>query len=196
MESIKSKGNTSILLDLVKRVCNEDYAEGSAQSMIVISPSEVPIVKETVIKNTCDWMSAETIIEVLEVESDCCNDGELTVLDLSRYLQLRELKVDDKCFENVKEVGLIGLNQLERVVIGKKCFYRKNDKDKSGRFHLKNCERLRELKIGCYSFSDYSVCEIENVPSLEVIEMGELNQWSHNFYYASLELKSDSERMR
>ena len=50
--------------------------------------------------------------------------------------------------------------------------------------------------MGCYSFSDYSVCEIENVPSLEVIEMGELNKWSANFHYASLELKSDSERMK
>ena len=47
-----------------------------------------------------------------------------------------------------------------------------------------------------YSFSDYSVCEIENVPSLEVIEMGELNKKSCNFFTASLELKSDSERMK
>ena len=50
--------------------------------------------------------------------------------------------------------------------------------------------------MGPYSFNEYSVCEIENVPSLEVIEMGELNQWSANFCYASLELKSDSQRMK
>ena len=50
--------------------------------------------------------------------------------------------------------------------------------------------------MGCYSFNDYSVCEIENVPSLEVIEMGELDEDSYNFYSASLELKSDSQRMR
>ena len=63
-------------------------------------------------------------------------------------------------------------------------------------FYLKNCERLRELKIGCWSFADYSVCEIENVPSLEVIEMGELNEESYIFFYASFELKSDSQRMK
>ena len=41
------------------------------------------------------------------------------------------------------------------------------------------------------------MCEIENVPSLEVIEMGVLNEESGNFFYASkLELKSDSERMK
>ena len=63
-------------------------------------------------------------------------------------------------------------------------------------FYLKNCERLRELRIGIWSFIDYSVCEIENVPSLEVIEMGESNEWNRNFSYASLELKSVSRRMK
>ena len=33
------------------------------------------------------------------------------------------------------------------------------------------------------------MCEIENVDSLEVIEMGRLNEMS-SFYFASLELKS------
>ena len=50
-------------------------------------------------------------------------------------------------------------------------------------------------KSSHHSFYDYTVCEIENVPSLEVIEMGELNIESWNFYYASLELKSDSQRI-
>ena len=40
------------------------------------------------------------------------------------------------------------------------------------------------------------MCEIENVDSLEVIEIGELNEESRNFFYASLELKSNSERMK
>ena len=34
------------------------------------------------------------------------------------------------------------------------------------------------------------MCEVENVDALEVIEMGDLNEVSVNFYYASLELKS------
>ena len=49
---------------------------------------------------------------------------------------------------------------------------------------------LRELKMGRYSFSDYTVCEIENVDALEVVEVGELNEVSRNFNYASLELRS------
>ena len=44
--------------------------------------------------------------------------------------------------------------------------------------------------MGRYSFSDYSVCEIEETPALEVIEMGEVRKDSYNFYHASLELAS------
>ena len=138
-------------------------------------------------------------IEELIVENNSCNGPEWTALDLGFMSHLRLLEVGDGCFEYVDEVKLIDLSKLERVVIGKNCFTKeKNDwgNDPNRHFYLKNCKRVRELKMSRYSFSDYSVCEIENVPSLEVIEMGELNQWSGNFYYASLELKSDSERMK
>ena len=106
----------------------------------------------------------------------------------------------DYCFRETEELKLIGLKELERVVIGKSSFtkypYHTDDGiDPNRHFYLKNCERLRELKIGYWSFTDYSMCEIENVPSLEVIEMGKLDEKSCNFYYASLELKSDSHRL-
>ena len=132
-------------------------------------------------------------IEALIVDRLVCNDVSGTSLDLSSYVSLKLFEVGDECFMFVDEVKLIGLKQLERVMIGKNSFTKKkNDgNDPNRHFYLKNCERLRELKIGCYSFSDYSVCEIENVPSLEVIEIG----GGSNFEYASLELKSDCERI-
>ena len=138
-------------------------------------------------------------MEVVIVDNNACNEKCFTALVVSFFSNLKVFEVGDYSFSFVDEVKLIGLNQLERVVIGKNSFTReKNDcgHDANRHFYLKDCERVRELKIGCYSFSDYSVCEIENVPSLEVIEMGELNEESYSFRYASLELKSDSERMK
>ena len=135
----------------------------------------------------------------LVISSDQCNSWLIKTLDLSEFTQLKSIEIGDYCFEYVKEVKMIGLDQLERVVIGMNSFTRKKNSygnDPNRHFYLKNCERVRELKMGRYSFSDYSVCEIENVPSLEVIEMGELNRESFNFYHASLELKSDCERMK
>ena len=137
-------------------------------------------------------------VGVMVVSDNCCNERGFIELDFAEFVNLRELNVGDECFEYVREVKLIGLKKLESVVIGKNSFTKeKNDigNDPHRHFYLKNCERLRELKMGRYSFSDYTVCEIENVDRLEVIEMGELNEWSGNFNYASLELKSDSERI-
>ena len=137
-------------------------------------------------------------IEELIVENNSCNGPEWTALDLSFISHLRLLEVGNECFEYVDEVKLIGLSQLEKVVIGKNCFTKEKDYwgyNPNRHFYLKKCESLRELKIGRYSFSNYSVCEIENLSSLEVIQMGEVNKESSNFYHASLELKSDSQRM-
>ena len=142
-------------------------------------------------------------VEVMIVDNNACNEKCFTTLVLASFSNLKVLKVGDYSLSFVKEVKLIGLNRLERVVIGKNSFTKHKNSygnDPSRHFYLKECERLKGLKIGCYSFSDYSVCVIENV-SLEVIEMGEMDEMeemdegSHNFYCASLELKSDCERM-
>ena len=93
----------------------------------------------------------------------------------------------------VEEVKLIGLSKLESVEIGMNSFTKKKNSrgdDPNRHFYLKNCPKLKSLKMGCYSFSDYTVIEIENVDALEVIEMGDLNEYSFNFPSASLELKS------
>ena len=138
-------------------------------------------------------------IEELIVQDNSCNGPEWAALDLGFMSHLRLLEVGDECFENVEEVKLIDLSKLKRVVIGMNSFTKKNgwlSYYPDRHFYLKNCERVRELKIGYWSFSDYSVCEIENVPLLEVIEMGEMDEKSFNFSDASLELKSDSQRMR
>ena len=137
-------------------------------------------------------------MEVMIVDNNACNDQCFTTLDLSFFSNLKVFEVGDYSFSFVDEVKLIGLDRLETVVIGTNCFTKQKNREwrsynPNRHFYLKNCERLRELKIGCISFRDYSVCEIENVPSLEVIEMGGWKYRSYSFYYASLELKSDSQ---
>ena len=131
-------------------------------------------------------------LERVVVDSNVCNDESLTHLDLSQQVNMAVLEVGDYSFTFVKEVKLIGLHVLERVTIGENSFTKSKrciGNTPNGRFYLKNCERVREVKIGRYSFADYSVCEIENVPSLEVIEIGDVITESDNFWFASLELK-------
>ena len=115
------------------------------------------------------------------------------MLNVSRLTSLQELSIGDYCFENVKELRLVGLSGLKRVVVGSNSFTKSKNgfgSDPNRRFQLKDCSSLTELRVGRYSFSDYSGCEIENVDALESIAMGELSSESFNFYSASLELKS------
>ena len=149
------------------------------------------------IHNWNEWKNVSKRVTDLVIPSNCCNEAEWSVFDVSGLKWLKSIEIGDDCFENVDEVKLIDLNRLESVVIGKNCFTKcKKDWPRNTyatrHFYLKNCERLSELKMGHHSFADYRVCEIENVPSLEMIEMGELDVDSVNFYMAPLELKSDS----
>ena len=132
-------------------------------------------------------------VSEITIPSNNMNDASLTVLDLSRFRRLKKLVIGNECFMHVNETRLTGLYYLESVEIGKNSFtqHKNSFGDNPNRhFYLKDCPKLKSLKIGRYSFSDYTVCEIENVDALEVIEMGNLNEESNNFRCASLELKS------
>ena len=121
------------------------------------------------------------------------NDPSFIVLDLSRFESVRSVVIGDESFMYVSEFNLTEFSELESVEIGMNSFTKKKDsysQDANRHFYVKNCPKLRSLRMGRYSFSDYSVFEIENVDALEAIEMGDLEMSSYSFYYASLELKS------
>ena len=149
--------------------------------------------KAVIVQTAQEWNALDSDVSIVFVKSYSCNDASLTVLNVSRLTSLQELSVGDYCFENVKELRLVGLSGLKRVAIGSNSFTKSKNgfgSDPNRRFQLKDCSALTELRVGRYSFSDYSVCEIENVDALEVIAMGELSSESFNFHSASLELRS------
>ena len=49
------------------------------------------------------------------VDHGCCNEKELTVLDLSAMKELTVFETGTNCFKNVGEFRVIGLEKLERV---------------------------------------------------------------------------------
>ena len=145
------------------------------------------------ISNELEWYSIYKNVMDIIVSSNACNEESMTQLSFSHFKCLKRIVVGNDCFLNVNEVRLTGVGELESVVIGMKCFTRKKEgfgNDPNRHFYLKNCPKLKALIIGRYSFSDYSVCKIENVRALEVIEMGDLKEWSGSFHSSSLELKS------
>ena len=132
-------------------------------------------------------------VEVITVGNNKCN-GTNDRIDLSKYFNLKNVSIGNYCFFYQDVLNLTGLHSLERVMIGENSFTMKKNSygnDANRKLYVKNCDALKELKIGRFSFSDYSLIEIENVNSLELIEIGDMDNWNCNFFYASLELKSE-----
>ena len=132
-------------------------------------------------------------MEAITVGYNKCNEANDRI-DLSKYFNLKNVSIGNECFFYQDVLNLTGLHSLERVMIGENSFTKEKNyfgNNANRKLYVKNCDALKELKIGHYSFSDYSLIEIENVNSLELIEMGDMNMESNNFLYASLELKSE-----
>ena len=151
------------------------------------------VEKIVVLSEDSAWLHNH--IEELVVGDNCCNGEEWKELDLRCFFLLRELTVGNQCFKNVEVFKCRQLSALERVEVGANSFtlsvVQEDDLSDSNRFFfLDSCPKLRELKIGPFSFVDYALCEIENVDALEVIQIGELELNSRNFESVSLELRS------
>ena len=158
MERIRNAGNSDLLVSLVKRV-------GEGRSVTVNTPAEVNMVPDTVIgfasviepvntvgrvivKNDDDFLLLGENVEVIEVKNGVCNDEDFEEWEMNEYVRLRELIVGDECFKFVKDLKIVGLNALEKVEIGKQCFC----KVSGGEFEMRNCEKLKSVRIGDGSF--------------------------------------------
>ena len=158
MERIRSAGNSDLLVSLVKRV-------GEGRNVTVNNPSEVNMVPDTVIgfasatkpgnttgrvivKNDDDFLLLDENVEVIEVKKGVCNDEDFEEWEMNEYVRLRELIVGDECFQFVKDLKIVGLNALEKVEIGRECFC----KASGGVFEMRECERLKSVRIGDGSF--------------------------------------------
>ena len=158
MERIRSAGKSSLIAELADRV-------GEGRSVTVDNPSEVNVDPATVIgiesmiepvntagrvvvKCNKDFVLLDESVEVIEVKNGMCNDEAFDEWEMAEYVRLRELIVGDECFQFVKDLKIVGLNALEKVEIGKECFC----KASGGVFEMRDCEKLKSVKIGDGSF--------------------------------------------
>ena len=158
MERIRNVGNSDLLVSLVKRM-------GEGRSVTVDNSSEVNVAPDTVIgfasviepvntvgrvivKKDDDFVLLDEDVEGIEVKNGMCNNEAFDEWSMEEYVRLRELIVGDECFQFVKDLRIVGLNALEKVEIGRECFC----KASGGVFEMRDCEKLKSVKIGDGSF--------------------------------------------
>mgnify|MGYP004718225245 FL=1 len=98
----------------------------------------------------------------------------------SLFLLLKEIIIGNSCFQYCIHFVVEGLNALERIQIGEWCFsYNsrwnevRDSKSSQGVCRIRKCPKLKSIRSGDYSFSNYHSLELENLPSLETLEFGE-----------------------
>ena len=134
----------------------------------------------------------------LIISSNSCN--ELNSLNLNEYRYLKSIEIGDNCFENVELFKIDGLKRLKSLKIGINSFTHlksygdKWDDDKANNpnrsFSILNCIELKSIEIGRFSFSDYGGgFELDNLPKLSTIKIGEIGTDSSNFYYSSFVIR-------
>ena len=128
------------------------------------------------------------------------NELNMIELNLNRFMNLESIEIGNDCFESVQTFRIDGLNRLQRLKIGNNSFtqFKSNDfendfagsisncRNESKSFHILNCESLKVIEIGRYSFADFGgEFELRNLDNLESIKIGEIGYRSLNFYWSS-----------
>ena len=124
------------------------------------------------------------------------NELNMNELNLNRFMNLESIVIGNDCFELVQTFQIEGLNRLQILKIGDNSFtqVKSNDfendsagsvskcRNESKSFHILNCELLKVIEIGCYSFCDFGgEFELRNLDNLESIKIGRIGYLSMNF---------------
>ena len=199
IENVSKLGEFEALKEGLMRKKEEEERKRTEEEEQRRKEVEEAATRKAVIESLNDWDSVDKTVGTVVIGDNCCNESGFDVLDLSGFVNLVYFVVGNRCFTSVCELKVIGLKELEYVIIGIGCFTVFYEdvlsivSDPDRHFYLKDCPSLLGLKIGHFSFMDCSVFEIENVNSLQAIEIGDtdnLDQMCYDFFYASLELRS------
>ena len=137
--------------------------------------------------------SIDSSITSIIIPNWTCNDIDYTIFDFSRFSIVKSIEIGNDCFGSVKTFKIDGLNRLKTIKIGNNSFTQKKNSygnDESKSFHILNCESLKSIQIGHYSFSDFGGdFELKNLPQLQSIQIGTIGSYSCNFSYSSFVIR-------
>ena len=128
-------------------------------------------IRESIVPSSLSSTLRNT--EVLRIGDNSYSDSSVTELKLSGLARLKQIVIGDECFRSVRLLELDGLRELESLTIGNQSFQVGNRRQIDRVCRIVNCPNLKSIQIGDNSFSDYYSFELSNLPSLQVIDMGD-----------------------
>ena len=191
MDRIRNKGNSSLLLHLAERIGNAVPAITAPMSSPTVNVSPISIAGEipqsmnvvavSVVNQPCKYANelvveedegifyASDTTEKIVMKSGVSNHPDICEWELSACKRLVELVVGDDCLQYVSELRLSGLKCLEKVEIGVKCFC----KSEGGEMEVKDCAKLKSVKLGDGCCVHWSGFVIRNCDALQEVRIGD-----------------------
>ena len=137
----------------------------------------------------------EITIKTIVVDNNSCNDEDFTQLDLSPFVNLRRFEVGSLSFSNTVKFLVYNLQFIESIIIREKSFvditksFEDSASDSDSESSIKECPKLRELRIGNYCFKYYYSFSLTDLSSLETFDMGNVKTSTESLVLSSFEMK-------
>ena len=182
MERLKRDGYSTVLFCMAKRIGNVTESNGVSQSVNVMNATVLNGVSGGEINTAVCSADLERLsLHLTCITIKSCKDYASEVLDFSRFTELKELKIENGCFDYPSKVRIEGMKQLKRVEIGPGCFTSTNADNE---LVVKDCPELSELVIGSNCFSSFTSFQLSGLPSLKMLSID-----SYSFEKASFEVR-------
>ena len=137
-----------------------------------------------------DIQSLIATVNDLRIEENSFNS--VISFDTNQWNMIQSLTIGDYSFGNIHGITFSKLPYLESISIGNQCFTTQHlppslESDAPYSFKIADCEHLVSFKMGTFCCTNWSHgIELENLPNLERIEIGDLVTQSWNFAHSSL----------
>ena len=116
--------------------------------------------------------------------------SELSVFDTDCLQRIERLEIGSDCFKQVTEFVIDRLNELKSVITKKESFHLDGNTKCGSKCVITNCDQLREIHIGEYSFNHYESFECKNLPSLISIQLDRYSfKYCHSIVFESTNVK-------
>lgn len=96
-------------------------------------------------------------------------------INITNNGNLKRIEIGNNTYVGVRVFNLDGLNELESVLIGNgkdPLTYGEFTKRDDGLYRVMTCPKLKSIKIGALSYYNYKYFELNNLPSLQSIDIG------------------------
>lgn len=149
---VKDK-TSSVLMGLVRKVDGTE-SDHSPQNKVLVMKED-------------DLRAASPNTDSLTFFSSFGKQPPLTELYLDAYSQLVELVTGDDCLESLDSLVLNGFAALKKLAIGDRCCTKGK-----GVLMVANCNHLRSITCGNYSFTKYETCCLIDCRNLLTVHFG------------------------